>query len=108
LQTQTEVAQLKSLADSSLGETIAVAPPRRLTFDLDIERVRRIISDLDATLDPVKVARLHGGSTEVYRIDLEQYADPLVLKIYGDEKALTGGMRRLHHLLPEAFHGGWE
>jgi len=62
-----------------------MAPPRRLTFDLDLERVRGIVRDLDTTLDPVKVSRLHGGSTEVYRIDLEGGADPLVLKIYGDE-----------------------
>lgn len=64
-----------------------MAPSRRLTLDLDIERVRRIVCDLDATLDPVKVSRLHGGSTEVYRIEFEGRADPLVLKIYGDEPA---------------------
>ncbi len=62
-----------------------MAPPRRLTFDLEIEHVRRIVGDFDATLDPVKVSRLHGGSTEVYRIDLQGRTDPLVLKIYGDE-----------------------
>lgn len=64
-----------------------MAPPRRLAFDLDLERVRGIVRDLDPTLHPVKVSRLHGGSTEVYRIDLEGGADPLVLKIYGDEPA---------------------
>ena len=64
-----------------------MAPPRRLTVDLDLERVRGIVGDLDTTLDPVKVSRLHGGSTEVYRIDLAGCADPLVLKIYGDEPA---------------------
>ncbi|WP_249169864.1 phosphotransferase family protein [Bradyrhizobium liaoningense] len=64
-----------------------MAPPRRLTFDLDLDRVRAIVRDLDTTLDPVKISRLHGGSTEVYRIDLEGGADPLVLKIYDDEPA---------------------
>ena len=66
---------------------MTVAPPRRLTLDLDLEHVRGIVRDLDTTLDPVKVSRLHGGSTEVYWIDLEGGADPLVLKIYGDEPA---------------------
>jgi aminoglycoside phosphotransferase (APT) family kinase protein len=64
-----------------------MASPRRLNFDLEIEHARRIVGDLDATLDPVKVSRLLGGSTEVYRIDLRGRADPLVLKIYGDEPA---------------------
>jgi Ser/Thr protein kinase RdoA (MazF antagonist) len=64
-----------------------MAPPRRLTFDLEIKHARPIVGDLDATLYPVKVSRLHGGSTEVYRIDLQGRADPLVLKIYGEEPA---------------------
>ena len=76
-----------------------MAPPRRLTFDLDVEHVRRIVWDLDPTLDPVKVSRLHGGSTEVYRIDLEGRADPLVLKIYGDEPAWAPAK--------EALVAGW-
>ncbi|MCA1552430.1 hypothetical protein I6F36_37335 [Bradyrhizobium sp. BRP19] len=72
-----------------------MAPPRRLTFDLDLERVRAIVRDLDTTLDPVKVSRLHGGSTEVYRIDLEGGADQLVLKIYGDEPAWVSAKEAL-------------
>jgi hypothetical protein len=40
-----------------------------------------------AALDgaPLGFARLHGGSTEVYRINLEGRPEPVVLKIYRDE-----------------------
>ncbi|CCE01107.1 aminoglycoside phosphotransferase family protein [Bradyrhizobium sp. STM 3809] len=66
---------------------MTVAPTRRLTFDLGLQQVRGIVRDLDTTLEPVKVSRLHGGSTEVYRVDLDGGGAPLVLKIYGDEPA---------------------
>jgi aminoglycoside phosphotransferase (APT) family kinase protein len=56
---------------------------RRLTFDLDLERARAVLRGVDPALEPRAVSRLHGGSTEVYRIDLAAGA-PLVLKLYPD------------------------
>jgi hypothetical protein len=54
----------------------------RLTVDLELEQVRVIVRDLDSTLDPVGFARLHGGVSEVYRIELAGNKDPHVLKIF--------------------------
>jgi aminoglycoside phosphotransferase (APT) family kinase protein len=59
----------------------------RLTVDLELEQVRAILHDLDGALTPVGFTRLHGGGSDVYRIDLAGAANPLVLKIYGDEPA---------------------
>lgn len=70
----------------------------RLTVDLEFEQVRAIISDLDGTLEPVGFARLHGGTNDVYRIELAAAA-PLVLKIYGDEPAWI--------VAKEALVAGW-
>jgi hypothetical protein len=53
----------------------------RPTVDLELEQVRAIVRDLDSTLDPVGFARLHGGTSDVYRIDLAGDERPLVLKI---------------------------
>jgi len=53
--------------------------------DLELEQVRAIVRDLDRALDPVGFARLHGGTSDVYRIDLARARTPLVLKIYADE-----------------------
>jgi Ser/Thr protein kinase RdoA (MazF antagonist) len=78
---------------------MAMAPPRRLTLELEIEQVRRIVRALDDALEPVKIGRLHGGSTEVYRIDLAGGADPIVLKIYGDDPAWAPAK--------EALVAGW-
>ena len=58
---------------------------RLLTYELDLERVRSIVRDLDPALRTTGVSRLAGGSTEVYRIDLASGAPPLVLKLYPDE-----------------------
>ena len=58
-------------------------PTRRLTYDLDLEQVRAIVGAYDPALSPTEFGRLHGGSTEVYRIDLAS-AEPLVLKLYRD------------------------
>ena len=52
----------------------------RLAVDLDLAQVRVIVRDLDSTLDPVGFARLHGGVSDVYRIDLAGTESPLVLK----------------------------
>ncbi len=60
---------------------------RRLTFDLDADQVQAVVRGLDGSLTPVGFGRLHGGSTEVYRIDLAGPAEPLVLKIYRDDPA---------------------
>jgi Ser/Thr protein kinase RdoA (MazF antagonist) len=57
----------------------------RLTVDLELEQIRTIVRDLDGVLDPVGFARLHGGTSDVYRIDLAGAERPLVLKIYADE-----------------------
>jgi hypothetical protein len=59
----------------------------RLIVDLELEQVRAIVHDLDRTLDPVGFARLHGGVSDVYRIDVAGAENPLVLKIYADEPA---------------------
>ena len=71
----------------------------RLTVDLELEQVRAIVRDLDSTLDPVGFARLHGGVSDVYRIDLAGAEKPLVLKIYGDEPAWI--------VAKEALVAGW-
>ena len=57
----------------------------RLTVNLELEQVREIVRDLDSALDPIGFARLYGGTSEVYRIDLKGSENPLILKIYGDE-----------------------
>jgi Ser/Thr protein kinase RdoA (MazF antagonist) len=71
----------------------------RLTVDLEREQVRAIVRDLDCTLDPVGFARLHGGTSEVYRIDLAGAENPLVLKIYADEPGWI--------VAKEALVAGW-
>jgi Ser/Thr protein kinase RdoA (MazF antagonist) len=70
----------------------------RLTVDLELAQVRAIIGDLDGTLEPVGFARLHGGVSDVYRIEFAGAA-PLVLKIYGDEPAWI--------VAKEALVAGW-
>jgi aminoglycoside phosphotransferase (APT) family kinase protein len=72
---------------------------RRLTFDLDLARVRPIVAELDPLLRPTGVSRLAGGSTEVYRIDIAGDAPPLVLKLYADEPAWFAAK--------EALVAGW-
>ena len=71
----------------------------RLTVDLEIEQVRAIVRDLDSALDPVGFARLHGGTSDVYRRDLARAEKPLVLKIYDDEPAWI--------VAKEALVSGW-
>jgi Ser/Thr protein kinase RdoA (MazF antagonist) len=78
---------------------MAMAPPRRLTLELEIEQARRIVRAFDAALEPVKIDRLHGGSTEVYRIDFAGGADSIVLKIYGDDPVWAP--------VKEALVAGW-
>jgi aminoglycoside phosphotransferase (APT) family kinase protein len=82
-----------------LPESSATSPLRRLTYDLDLEQVRAIVGAYDPSLSPVGFGRLHGGSTEVYRIDLAGSAEPLVLKLYPDEPAWTPAK--------EALVAGW-
>ena len=71
----------------------------RLTVDLELEQIRTIVRDVAGTLDPVGFALLHGGTHEVYRIDLAGTEDPLVLKIYADEPAWI--------VAKEALVAGW-
>src|SRR6185369_11222938 len=71
----------------------------RLTVDLQREQVRAIVRDLDSTREPVGFARLHGGTSDVYRIDVAGAENPLVLKIYPDEPAWT--------MAKEALVAGW-
>jgi Ser/Thr protein kinase RdoA (MazF antagonist) len=70
-----------------------------LTVDLELEQVRAIVRDLDSALDPVGFARLHGGVSDVYRIDFAGAENPLVLKIYADEPAWI--------VAKEALVAGW-
>jgi len=72
---------------------------RRLTFDVDLATARAVVRDIDPALEPVAVERLHGGSTEVYRLDLAAGAPPLVLKLYPDEPAWAPAK--------EALVAGW-
>ena len=71
----------------------------RIIVDLELEQVRAIVRDLDRTLDPVGFARLRGGTSEVYRIDLARSENKLVLKIYDDEPAWI--------VAKEALVAGW-
>jgi Ser/Thr protein kinase RdoA (MazF antagonist) len=59
----------------------------RSTVDLELEQVQAMVRDFDGALEPVGFARLHGGVSDVYRIDLAGAEKRLVLKIYGDEPA---------------------
>jgi Ser/Thr protein kinase RdoA (MazF antagonist) len=72
-------------------------PPltRRLTLDVTKAQVDRVLTALDAPLRAASLARLHGGSTEVYRIDIADRADPIVLKIYRDDPAWAPGKEAL-------------
>jgi len=56
-------------------------------MDLALSEVARIVAPLDGAPRAAAFARLHGGSTVVYRIDLADRPDPVVLKIYRDEPA---------------------
>lgn len=76
-----------------------MTPPRRVTFDLDLAMAHRVLRAFDPGLEPIAVSRLHGGSTEVYRLDLAGGGDPLVLKLYARERAWA--------LTKEALVGGW-
>lgn len=58
---------------------------RRITFDLDAPVARQIVGQLDEPQELVSAERLHGGSTEVYRLNLAGDAAPLVLKLYRDD-----------------------
>ena len=60
---------------------------RRLTLDLTPDQVARIAATIERVPRPTGFTRLHGGSTEVYRIDLANRPDPVILKIYRDEPA---------------------
>jgi hypothetical protein len=71
----------------------------QLTVDLELEQVRTIVRDFDSTLDPIGFARLHGGVSDVYRIELAGAERPLVLKIYGDEPVWI--------VAKEALVAGW-
>jgi aminoglycoside phosphotransferase (APT) family kinase protein len=71
----------------------------RLIVDLEYEQVRAMVRDLDGALDPVGFTRLHGGTSDVYRIDLAGGENPLVLKIYADEPAWI--------VAKEALVAGW-
>ena len=72
---------------------------RRLTLDLTISQVSAVVATLDATPRLAGFARLHGGSTEVYRIDLADRPEPVVLKIYRDDPAWAPAK--------EALVAGW-
>jgi aminoglycoside phosphotransferase (APT) family kinase protein len=62
-------------------------PARRLTVNLTVDQVAYLVAILDGAPQPTGFERLHGGSTEVYRIDLADRPEPIVLKIYRDEPA---------------------
>lgn len=77
-----------------------MAPRRRTTLDLSLETVQQIVHSLDPSWIAASFGRLHGGSTEVYRIDVAgAETTPLVLKIYADEPAWSPAK--------EALVAGW-
>lgn len=89
---------------------LQMAPERRTTLELDRETIQRIVQNLDPGLVADGFARLHGGSTEVYRIDFAGAdCEPLVLKIYPDEpewgpakeKLVAGWFTELTPLAPK-------
>ncbi|WP_226951340.1 phosphotransferase family protein [Rhizobium terrae] len=82
-------------------------------MELDTDIVQRLVRRLDAALDASGFARLEGGSTEVYKIDLKKPdGGALVLKIYPDEpewslskEALVAGwLENLAPLVPRWLH----
>ena len=68
---------------------------RRLTLDLTLQQVARVAGALDGAPHATGFFRLHGGSTDVYRIDIADRADPIVLKIYRDDPAWAPGKEAL-------------
>jgi aminoglycoside phosphotransferase (APT) family kinase protein len=70
-----------------------------MTFEVGLDQAQAILAGLDPSLRPAAVARLNGGSQEVYRIDLAGGGDPIVLKLYADEPAWAPAK--------EALVSGW-
>ncbi len=68
-----------------------------MRFDLGLARA--ILGAVDPGSAPVAFRRLHGGSAEVWRVDLAPPAAPLVVKIYGEEPAWNPAK--------EALVAGW-
>lgn len=80
---------------------------RRLTFDLDLAQARAVLRHVGLAGEPLTVTRLPGGNVEVYRLDMADGADPLVLKIYDDEQVwapakeqVVGALVRAHTDVP--------
>jgi Ser/Thr protein kinase RdoA (MazF antagonist) len=71
----------------------------RRIVELELEQVRAIVRDLDSALEPVGLARLHGGTYDVYRIELAGAEQPVVIKIYEDEPVWI--------VAKEALVAGW-
>ena len=55
------------------------------SIHLELEQVRNIVRSVDGSLEVTGIAKLLGGSNDVYRLDLADGAPPLVLKIYDDD-----------------------
>jgi aminoglycoside phosphotransferase (APT) family kinase protein len=55
------------------------------SIHLELEQVRNIVCSVDGSLEVTGIAKLLGGSNDVYRLDLAGGAPPLVLKIYDDD-----------------------
>lgn len=68
-----------------------MAPAKRLSFDVSLDQAAAMLADIDVGAPPVKLERLQGGNTEVYRIDRDDDENPLVLKLYADEVAWRAG-----------------
>src|SRR5258708_28085403 len=77
------------------------------SIHLELEQVRNIVRSVDGSLEVTGIAKLLGGSNDVYRLDLAGGAPPLVLKIYDDDpiwvvekEALVAGWIRDHAGIP--------
>jgi hypothetical protein len=58
-----------------------VSAMARLTIDLELGQVRAIVRDLDSAFDSVGFARLHGGTSDVYRaLTSAERASPTALR----------------------------
>jgi aminoglycoside phosphotransferase (APT) family kinase protein len=70
-------------------------PVQRFFLDLEPDTARSVLADIDPGLELAGIVRLHGGSNEIYRLDLAGGAAPLVIKFYSPEPAWVPSKEKL-------------
>lgn len=70
-----------------------------MTGKIEFEQIQAIVRAHDETLVPTGFEPLHGGVSDVHRIDLAEGKAPLVLKLYADEPSWAPAK--------EALVSGW-